>query len=169
MKAVDTLRAIEAYGASARVEGEHLQIRHASVLPQGLRDDVLRDKEEIVQYLISSRHLSFEEVFRLDSTRDPRWEDRWEDTHQVNWLLTRLYDERGGPPDQLFGAIHYLRCMGARVESSEAGGRLVLGDCPADEYAAIRQTVLVPHAAVLQELFERLPQRSWFVPTHPVN
>ena len=67
------------------------------------------------------------------------------------WMLD------GHEPAGLFGALHALRCCGAAVDADpERGGRLLRGEIPEPEYAALRRRYLLPRTDELRRLLGEL-------------
>ncbi len=71
-------------------------------------------------------------------------------------LLARVYGLDGHRPDGLYGALHGLRCLGARLADDGNGVRLIPGDLSAGEYAVLRQRWLVPDHGALVRLLREL-------------
>lgn len=61
--------------------------------------------------------------------------------------LARAHD--GAEPRGVFGGLHYLRCLGARLQSGARGLRIAAGEIDAREYAEARQELLLPRAALV--------------------
>jgi hypothetical protein len=85
---------------------------------------------------------------------DPRARDYPEDSHLWGRLLCWAYD--GGNAFGLFGALHGLRCGGARLERHERTVRLLRGDWEEAGYAALRENYLLPHGQRLTRLLTDL-------------
>ncbi len=64
-------------------------------------------------------------------------------------LLAAAYPRDGDRPDGLYGVLHGLRCLGARLRCTPEGLRLERGEIPEIDYAALRRRWLVPHRAAL--------------------
>lgn len=93
-----------------------------------------------------------DEVEREDGITDPRRFDLPEDTELWTGLLSRAHALDGEASQGLFGALHGLRCFGARLQSTRTGMRLSPGDMTRAEYRVLREEYLVPHAGVLRRL-----------------
>jgi len=103
---------------------------------------------------ISARKTELLDELRRDAlTQDPR-PDLTEDSAWWTRLLTVAYARDGTDPQGLFGALHGLRCCGARLARCSAGLRLVSGEMDAVEYAQDRARWLVPHKAALNEMIK---------------
>jgi hypothetical protein len=89
-------------------------------------------------------------------TRDPRTEDLPEDSLLWDYLLQASFDFDAGSADGLFGCLHGLRCLGARLERALWGIRLVPGELGRGQYSALRQRYLMPQAEVLEGLLAEL-------------
>jgi hypothetical protein len=89
---------------------------------------------------------------------DPR-PDLVEDSAIWVDLLTRAYLRDGEDARGLFQALHGLRCCGMRLTPVPGGAVALTRDAQtvltAEEYAAVRERYLVPHAAALQGLLRR--------------
>lgn len=97
---------------------------------------------------------------------DPPWADPRPDLvgNHARWLLVLdlAYHRDAADPEGVFGALFGARCCGARIEHMDDDWtlkpegplprwRLVRGEIPADEWAAIRARWLLPHRAALEE------------------
>lgn len=86
---------------------------------------------------------------------DPRPElqkdsELWELLLLNAWVLG---DEREGDPNSLYGALHGLRCGGARlVVINDGQCRIISGDWGTEEYERLRDQYLKPHHAELVKL-----------------
>lgn len=78
-------------------------------------------------------------------------------------VLELAYRRDAADPEGVFGALFGARCCGARIEHLDDNWtlkpkgpsprwRLVRGEIPADEWAAIRTRWLLPHRAALAEI-----------------
>lgn len=56
----------------------------------------------------------------------------------------------------LYGALHGVRCGGARLVRNGRTVRLTAGDWPEDEYAKLRERYLLPHGERLRTLLKNL-------------
>jgi hypothetical protein len=98
---------------------------------------------------------------------DPPWDDPRPDLvgDHYRWLLVLelAYRRDFADPEGAFGALFGARCCGARIEHVDDNWtllpegppprwRLVRGEIPADEWAAIRTRWLLPHLAALAEI-----------------
>ena len=101
---------------------------------------------------LSAHSLSLADVEHLGPIADPRWHDLPEDTHLWLGLLAAAYEYDGNAANGLFGAIHGLRCLGARLHRTRSGLRLAPGELSRIEYARLRELYLVPHAGILRRL-----------------
>jgi hypothetical protein len=101
--------------------------------------------------------LSPADVEHLGWVADPRWHDLPEDTHLWLGLLAAARTLDGDAPLGLFGALHGLRCLGARLHPTRTGVRLRAGEMRWDEYLALREEYLMPHAATLRRLLALPP------------
>ncbi|HEX6506297.1 MAG TPA: hypothetical protein VF221_01575 [Chloroflexota bacterium] len=101
---------------------------------------------------ILARALSAADVEHLGWQADPRWFDLPEDSHLWLDLLAAAYALDGDRSDGLFGALHGMRCLGARLQSTRLGLRLQPGELSRRDYAALRERYLVPHAVPLRQL-----------------
>ena len=99
---------------------------------------------------------------------DPR-PDITDDHALWNDLLTRAEAIDGRSPDGLFGALHGLRCLGARLVPVPTGGvRLERGEIPEEAkaiedgkivdrgYKGLRKKWLLPHAEALMKLLSEV-------------
>jgi hypothetical protein len=89
-------------------------------------------------------------------TSDPRGGDLPEDSELWEQLLDWSYDIDARVPYGLFGALHGLRCLGARLQWTLWGFRLVPGEISRSEYLALRRRYLIPWASTLESLLARL-------------
>ena len=64
--------------------------------------------------------------------------------------------ENTGAPRSLYGALHGLRCLGARLKITEGHIKVTAGEIDDDEYKALRDEWLVPHHAKLVEVLSTL-------------
>jgi hypothetical protein len=78
------------------------------------------------------------------AVRDPR-PDLADDSRTWAQLLTWAHLESGGAPDGAYGAMHGVRCCGARLILEGAKPRLVPGNAYAGDWAADRERWLLPH------------------------
>lgn len=101
---------------------------------------------------------------RISWIIDPRETDFPEDGHLWRVLLARAYDLDGNAPDGLFGGLHGVRCLGARLESGPEGVRLRPGDIDRAEYLALRKRYLKPWSSLLSRLLIEVAME-----THPVS
>jgi hypothetical protein len=151
MDAVTVLAEIERLGGDVRPEGDLLRvITPPGGIPPDLRRALMELKPAIVRLLTHGREIPFEEVWRLDRTTDPR-PDLKEDSRQWGRLLTRAHDTPV-VDHELFGALDYIRCLGAHLERAGAAWRIHRGECPADEYDHVRSRMFVPHEDIMREL-----------------
>ena len=67
-------------------------------------------------------------------------------------LLAAAWSLDGADPAGAFGALHGLRCLGARVALDFGRARLAAGEIPAAEYAELRARYLLPRADELRRL-----------------
>ena len=89
---------------------------------------------------------------RPDITADSAWWER---------LLGMAYDQDGDDPDGLFGALHGLRCGGAKLLPVPPDKtRLSRGEWDADEYAQLRDHWLLARGARLTDLLGRVRRAS---------
>jgi hypothetical protein len=99
-------------------------------------------------------------------TDDPR-PDLGDDSDLWAQLLKLAWSNA---PHELWGTLHGLRCLGARLVSADEAAygqtplRIVAGDIAPVEYARLRERYLMPYADMVQELIARLnelvPQRA---------
>jgi hypothetical protein len=61
--------------------------------------------------------------------------------------------------DRVYGVLHAVRALGARLERDDRGLRLVPGEISGDEYADLRERWLRPHADPLR----RLLRSGWWL------
>ena len=113
---------------------------------------------------LSAHTLSLADVEDLGPIADPRWHDLPEDAHLWLGLLATAYEHDGDAADGLFGAIHGLRCLGARLHRTRAGLRIAPGELSRNEYARLREMYLLPHAGILRRLLA-VPQSMCDVET----
>ena len=104
----------------------------------------------------AARTLSLQEAERLWWITDPRWQDFSEDRELWMLLLSWAYDVDGAAPDGLFGILHGLRCLGARLESHPSGIRLRPGEIERGDYSALKQQYLLPRSGMLKRLLVEL-------------
>jgi hypothetical protein len=98
---------------------------------------------------------------------DPPWADPRPDLvgDHARWMLVLelAYRRDAADPEGVFGALCGARCCGAAIEHLDDNWtlkpegppprwRLVRGEIPADEWAAIRTRWLLPHRAALAEI-----------------
>lgn len=88
---------------------------------------------------------------------DPRRLDLPEDTDLWLELLARAHALDGDASQGLFGALHGLRCCGARLRSTRTGMRLSPGEMTRGEYRVLREQYLVPHTGMLRQLLTLPP------------
>jgi hypothetical protein len=81
---------------------------------------------------------------------DPRSDDL-PDSFVWGLVLAGAYRIDGDDPCGVFGALHGIRCLGADLEVSKDGIRIIPGELAA-EYSEIRTTWLLPHAETLTNL-----------------
>lgn len=84
-------------------------------------------------------------------TLDPR-PDLAEDTRNWTRLLPVAYGLDGGDANGVFGVLHGLRCLGARLVVIGDQARLMRGDITEPEWAELRARWLVPQHDKLQQL-----------------
>jgi hypothetical protein len=89
-------------------------------------------------------------------TRDPRASDLPEVRVLWEFLLQASYDYDAGSDRGLFGSLHGMRCLGARLERALWGVRLVPGENGRGQFAGLRQRYLLPWAVVLEALLGEL-------------
>jgi hypothetical protein len=106
--------------------------------------------------MLAKRDLRWIERIALD----PR-PDLVEDTNQWSRLLPVAYGLDGTDPNGVFGALHGLRCLGARLVVIGGQARLLRGEIPEIEYLQIRDRWLRPLHDKLQRL---LTMPTWAVP-----
>lgn len=104
---------------------------------------------------IPANTFSLADMECLGWVADPRWHDLPEDTHLWLALLAAARTLDGEAPLSVFGALHGLRCMGARLHPAGTGLRLQPGEIHRDEYLQWREQYLVPHADTLRRLLAR--------------
>jgi len=98
---------------------------------------------------------------------DPPWADPRPDLigDHARWLLVLelAYRRDAADPEGVYSALCGARCCGAAIEPLDDNWtlkpegppprwRLVRGEIPADEWAAIRTRWLLPHRAALTEI-----------------
>ncbi len=89
---------------------------------------------------------------------DPR-PDLPEDSSRWSDVLILAYAVDAGDVDGLFGPLLGFRCLGARLETTARGGRLLAGEIEPEEYAATREEWLVPRQRVLASVLRCLRPR----------
>jgi hypothetical protein len=95
------------------------------------------------------------EIWRAHLTSDPRAGDYPDDALLWVRLLTRAYEIDGANPQGLFGALSGLRALGAGLQVTPNGMRIVAGEI-GTAYREIRETWLLPHADLLKLLLGAL-------------
>ncbi len=103
-----------------------------------------------------TRILRAKETERLWWTTDPRWSDLPEDREMWMVLLTWAYEVDSQAPDGLFGTLHGLRCLGARLERHPSGIRIRPGDIESSDYFVLRKRYLQPWSSVIKQLLSEL-------------
>lgn len=88
-------------------------------------------------------------------TANPR-PDLAEDAIRWQHLLTLALDHDGSDPDGVFGSLHGLRCLGARLVAEGEKVRLTAGEMEAGEYDRLRAKWLLPRKATLTMLLQRV-------------
>lgn len=96
----------------------------------------------------------------LQLLADPR-PDLAEDSGQWERLLAVAYGLDGNEPRGVFGALHGMRCLGARLAVINGQAKLFAGEIEQGEYNELRETWLAPHHEQLQRL---LTHSLWAVP-----
>jgi hypothetical protein len=106
----------------------------------------------------------------MQRAADPRADDLPEDSLFWRDLLARAYAYDGHDARGLFGALHGMRCLGARLERRPDGGyRLVPGEIPDGDYRRLRVEWLLPHREALVRLLagETIPPKGDRPPRDP--
>ena len=141
MSAAALLARLRALGVTATAAGDDLELdAPAGALTPALLGELRAHKGALLALLAAERW-----------TADPR-PDLAGDSALWRRLLGLAYGCDFHDPRGLFGALHGLRCCGAALAASPGGLRLVPGELPPDEYAALRADYLVPHAPALRAL-----------------
>jgi len=147
MTGIATLSDLRLLGAAVERLGEHIRVSppEGKAIPRDLLARAKADKAAI-----------WHELRRECLTADPR-PDLAQDHYLWMRLLNMAYDRDGSDVDGLAGALHGFRCCGAVLLRGDDGYlRLAPGEIAADEYAALRERYLVPHAAALVALLKAL-------------
>lgn len=92
-------------------------------------------------------------------TRDPR-PDLAEDSNNWERLLPCAYGLDGRESNGVFGALHGIRCLGARLVVIGDQAHLMRGEIPEAEYSELRERWLRPLHAKVQQL---LTLSTWAV------
>lgn len=93
-------------------------------------------------------------------TADPRSDIAADSALWVK-LLSLAYDYDHDDPRGLFGALHGLRCGGAKLLPVPPDrARLTRGEWEADQYAQLREQYLVPQAEALGEMLTRVRRKD---------
>jgi hypothetical protein len=111
-----------------------------------------------------------EKTCTTQRTADPRADDLPEDSLFWRDLLARADAYDGHDARGLFGALHGMRCLGARLERRPDGGyRLVPGEIPDGDYRRLRVEWLLPHRETLVRLLagEAVPPKGDRPPRGP--
>ena len=90
---------------------------------------------------------------------DPR-PDLAEDSELWHSLLMHCRVAEEDHPESLYGALHGLRCLGARLAVVNGHARLFRGDIAEGEYRAVRERWLRPHHELLTKLLQSMDR--WF-------
>jgi hypothetical protein len=95
------------------------------------------------------------DVWRAHLASDPRAADFPGDA--VLWvrLLSLAFAHDGADPRGLFGALSGIRALGAGLQSTPSGVRIVAGEL-GDVYGEIRAQWLLLHAGALRDLLRLL-------------
>lgn len=140
MSAPQLLADLRQRGVRVRVLGDRLRIDGpAGSLPTEFVEQVRRHKEAVTAELARERWAADP---RPDLGDSPLW----------TRLLPLAYARDGADPNGLFGALHGLRCCGARLIVDDGRLRLTRGEMDPAEYAADRARYLVPHSDALRAL-----------------
>ncbi|MGI8474862.1 MAG: hypothetical protein ACR2OO_00550 [Thermomicrobiales bacterium] len=94
---------------------------------------------------------------------DPR-PDILHDTHHWLLLLRSAHSQDGGDPHGLFGVLHGLRCLGARLTVGDGQWRIERGEMAPAEYRAYRTDFLAPRAAAITSLLGTQASSPTLVP-----
>ena len=86
---------------------------------------------------------------------DPR-PDLGADTEPWAALLALAFSQDGGQPDGVFGCLHGVRCLGARLARGERGWSLSFGEIAPAEWADLRRDWLLPRRKLVRELLHAL-------------
>lgn len=106
-----------------------------------LAERILADKHDVLAVLRQ----------RARFTADPR-PDLIGDSKQWGRLLEQAFDFDGMDTAGLCGALHGLRCSGAKLVAEAGRLRLTAGEMSDAEYAELRDEYLVSHATTLRRL-----------------
>ncbi|MGH2531568.1 MAG: hypothetical protein ACRDJW_04605 [Thermomicrobiales bacterium] len=136
----DLLTTLRARGVTVTRRGDRVRCEPAGNLIDDLRPAITRHKAALLMLLDRERF-----------TADPR-PDLTDDSGLWRRLLAAAYDRDGHAPAGVFGALHGLRCEGARLVVAGGRVRLESGEL-GDEYQALKQSSLTPHTAAIMRLF----------------
>lgn len=142
MTAAEVLQQLRARGLDVALAGGRISITGLRSKASNLWRDAFMNRDEIADLLC-------QEDPRPDLADSALWSD----------LLRRAYALDGDEPEGLFGALHGLRCCGARLEATATSYRLRPdGDAWEDEKAWEADTArwLEPHRPALVELLRSL-------------
>ena len=88
-------------------------------------------------------------------TADPR-PDLQADSPLWGALLALAYDLDGPDPTGLFGALHGLRCCGARLVNRGGTVSVAAGELGDEDYLALRHEYVSPHVEALNTLLQQV-------------
>jgi hypothetical protein len=86
---------------------------------------------------------------------DPR-PDLCEDSGRWAARLALACRQDGGQPDGVFGCLHGVRCLGARLERGERGWSLSPGEIAPADWEDLRREWLLPRRKLVRELLETI-------------
>ncbi|MBI4506416.1 MAG: hypothetical protein HY691_12840 [Chloroflexi bacterium] len=143
---------LRARGVELVAAGDRLRWRApAGVLSEQDRAALAENKSALLRLLAAKGAAVAEANYRADPRPDIAHDhQRW--TH----LLACAFALDGHDPGGVYGALHGLRCLGARLADDGHGLRLLPGELAHEEYRALRQRWLVPHREALTLLLGEL-------------
>ncbi|MBI2321341.1 MAG: hypothetical protein HYU88_04425 [Chloroflexi bacterium] len=134
---------LRARGVELAAVGDRLRWRApAGVLDDSDRAALVENKQALLAALAAEERAA-EANYRTDPRPELPDHSAW-----VR-LLARAYEADGHDPAGVYGALHGMRCLGARLADDGNGLRLLPGELARDEYRALRQRWLLPHREAL--------------------
>ncbi|MBI4507217.1 MAG: hypothetical protein HY691_16930 [Chloroflexi bacterium] len=146
MDGVTLLVQARAAGLDVHADGDRLVVRGPKSA-EPLARQLLAAKVEIMPLLAAA---AAERAAEGNYRADPRPE--LPDHAAWTLLLARAYALDGHDPGGVYGALHGMRCLGARLADDGHGWRLLPGELASAEYGEMRERWLLPQRDALTRL-----------------